>query len=118
MNLTCVIMKCLKHIIKRHLFDSFVHQLIKDKLQFAYSQNRSFQDAVLTLFNQTCEHLESKNSQIRILFVDFSSTFNTIQPHVLLKKMLEMKVNSKLILWIYNHLTERLQYTKVKKYQI
>lgn len=54
--LTSVIMKYLKHVIKRHLCDSFVHH--KDKLQFAYSQSRSVQDAVLTLFHQTCEHLE------------------------------------------------------------
>ena len=43
------------------------------------------------------------------LFMDFSSAFNTIQPHVLIKKLLNLGVNSDLILWIRQFLSDRPQ---------
>ena len=109
--LTSVIMKCLEHIVKKLICTSI--DPLRDNLQFAYCQGRSVQDAGLTLLHQTCEHLENRNSQVRILFIDFSSAFNTIQPHVLLNKLKEMNVSSNLILWINSYLSQRPQYTKL-----
>ena len=109
--LTSVIMKCLEHIVKKLICTSI--DPLRDNLQFAYCQGRSVQDAGLTLLHQTCEHLENRNSQVRILFIDFSSAFNTIQPHVLLNKLKEMNVSSNLILWINSYLSQRSQYTKL-----
>ncbi len=105
-------MKCLEHIVKRYLSANL--DPLRDQLQFAYSQGRSVQDAGSTLLHQTTQHLETQNTQVRILFIDFSSAFNTIQPHVLLSILLEMNVNSKLILWIYSYLSQRPQYTKIR----
>ena len=63
--------------------------------------------------NEIIEHLEHQNSQIRVLLTYFSSAFNTIQPHILLDKLLGMGVNGNLLLWISNYLTQRPQYTKI-----
>ena len=41
--------------------------------------------------------------------MDFSSAFNTIQPHVLIKKLLNLGVNSHLILWVRQFLSDRPQ---------
>ena len=41
--------------------------------------------------------------------MDFSSAFNTIQPHVLIKTHLDLGVNSDLILWIRQLLRDRPQ---------
>ena len=49
-------------------------------------------------------HLEKTGSFVRILFIDFSSGFNTIQPHIMASKLLKLGVNSRLILWIVNFL--------------
>jgi len=49
-----------------------------------------------------------------MLFVDFSSAFNTIQPHLLMQKLNAMKVNPYVILWLNEFLTNRLQYVKVQ----
>ena len=49
---------------------------------------------------------------VKILYVDFSSAFNTIQPHIMMQKLCMMNVNSRLILWIKDFLTERPQYVK------
>ena len=46
------------------------------------------------------------------LFIDFSSAFNTIQPHIIMQKLINMNVHPILILWINNFLTSRPQYVK------
>ncbi|XP_077953470.1 uncharacterized protein LOC120812456 [Gasterosteus aculeatus] len=49
-----------------------------DPLQFAYRANRSVDDAVNMALHYILQHLDSRGTYARILFVDFSSAFNTI----------------------------------------
>lgn len=109
--LTSNIMKCLENIVRNLLCDRM--EDFRDQMQFAYCINRSVQDATLTFINDISKHLDQKNSSTRILFIDFSSAFNTIQPHTLLKKLLDMGYNSNLLRWIFSFLTNRPQYTKI-----
>ena len=44
------------------------------------------------------------------MFFYFSSAFNTIQPHLLVTKMLSMSVPSDMMLWIIDYLTSRSQF--------
>ncbi len=60
-----------------------------DPMQFAYRPKRGVEDATVTLLHLLIRHLEGKGSHARVLFVDFSSAFNTIQPHVLIGRLLE-----------------------------
>ena len=80
-----------------------------DPFQFTYKAHRGVEDASITLFNLISQHVESANAYIRILFVDFSSAFNTIEPYVLLKRLINMHVNTNIILWISDFLRERPQ---------
>ena len=50
------------------------------ELQFAYRANRSVDDPVNMALHFILQHLESSGTYARILFVDFSSAFNTIIP--------------------------------------
>ena len=84
-----------------------------DPLQFAYKRHRGVDDAILTLLHGTYSHLEKPKSFIRLVFVDFSSAFNTVQPHLMGKKLLQMDVNPHLILWILSFLTNRHQRVRV-----
>ena len=61
------------------------------------------------------EHLDRQKTYARILFVDFSSAFNTIQPHLMVKKLLAMSVNPALIKWLFSFLTGRTQRVRVGK---
>ena len=92
-------MKCLEHIVKKYLCQDVDKQ--RDTMQFAYCKRRNVQDAVLTVIHQVTEHLERPSSCVSILYVDFSSAFNTIQTHLLLSKLMTLNVNKHLILWIY-----------------
>ncbi|KAK0146668.1 RNA-directed DNA polymerase from mobile element jockey [Merluccius polli] len=58
------------------------------------------------------EHLEHPKSLVKIVFIDFSSAFNTIQPHLMVRKLLHLGVNPRLILWIHDFLTDRKQQVK------
>lgn len=51
-----------------------------DPHQFAFRPNRPTVDAVSTAFHPVFAHLENKYSYIRMLFVGFSSEYNTISP--------------------------------------
>lgn len=54
-----------------------------DPLQFAYQPYRRVDDAVLILLHGAITHLEQPMSHIRLVFVDFSGTFITVQPHLM-----------------------------------
>ncbi len=54
-----------------------------DPLQFAYRSNRSTDDAIAFTLHTALSHLENKNTYVRMLFVDYSSAFNTIVPATL-----------------------------------
>ena len=62
--------------------------------------------------NNVYEHLDKPKAFCRILFVDFSSAFNTINASILVKRLKDMNINSNLIAWIYDFLTDRTQYVK------
>lgn len=101
--LTSIIMKCMEKLIL---------QLILP-YQFAYRARRRTEDAVACLLHPLLQHLESPGTFASILFIDFSSAFNTIQRHQLIKKLQFLNLPSFLINWIHNFLSNRLQAVRV-----
>ncbi|KAK3568390.1 hypothetical protein QTP86_005568 [Hemibagrus guttatus] len=55
------------------------------------------------------QHLDKPGAYARILFVDFSSTFNTIIPGTLLNKLTQLSVPTSICQWITSFLTDRQQ---------
>lgn len=83
-----------------------------DPLQFAYRQGRSTDDAINSITHLTLKHLENPKAYARLLFIDFSYAFNTLQTHLLLQKITQMNVNPFIIKWFYSSfffLTDRTQ---------
>ena len=112
--LTPIIAKCFEKVVSKHLKFDVVDQL--DPFQFAYKASRGVEDASLTLLNLITQHLEKAKSYVRILFVDFSSVFNTTEPYVLLKRLIDLHVNSNFVLWIRDFLRDRPQRVCVNGY--
>ncbi|XP_029971908.1 dynein axonemal assembly factor 11 [Salarias fasciatus] len=54
-------------------------------------------------------HLETKNSHVRMLFIDFSTAFNTIIPQQLIYKLDQLGLNTTLCSWLLDFLTGRPQ---------
>ncbi len=76
--LTPIMMKCFERLVMHHIKSNLPNTL--DPLQFAYRPNRSMDDAISSTLHQALTHLENKDSYVRMLFIDFSSAFNTIIP--------------------------------------
>ncbi|KAI2647404.1 hypothetical protein H4Q32_025832 [Labeo rohita] len=83
--LTPIIMKCFERLVLTHLKDSLQPSL--DPHQFAYLGNRSTDDAVSIALHSVLTHLDNTNTYARMLFVDFSSAFNTVLPSKLINKL-------------------------------
>jgi gmma-aminobutyric acid receptor subunit gamma/cGMP-dependent protein kinase 2 len=58
-----------------------------DQLQFAYSHSRSTDDAIAITLHTALSHLDKRNTYVRMLFIDYSSAFNTIVPSKLIIKL-------------------------------
>ena len=72
------------------------------------------EDAVATLINYVLCHLEDAKTHARVLYLDMSSAFNTLQPHLLFKKLIsEFKLESELALWVLDFLVGRPQQVRV-----
>lgn len=92
--LTSVVMKSFERLVLPHLKD--IAAPLLDPLQFAYRANRSVDDAVNLALHFILEHLDSPGTYARILFVDFSSAFNTILPGLLRDKLYQLSVPNSL----------------------
>ena len=78
-----------------------------------YSLHRSTDDAITLLLLKTLSHVDtSKGNYVRVLFVDYSSEFNTIVP----SRLLDLGLDSSLRRWIHNFLTGRPQVVRVGHY--
>ncbi|KAI4902911.1 hypothetical protein NFI96_020436 [Prochilodus magdalenae] len=84
-----------------------------DPHQFAYRSNRSTDDAIALTVHSALTHLDRKNTCVRMLFIDYSSAFNTIIPAKLIPKLTDLGLNSHLCNWILDFLTGRPQVVRV-----
>ncbi len=113
--LTSTVMKVFKRLLKKHICSSIPATL--DPLQFAYRPNRSTDDAISQVLHLSLSHIDSKNGNyVRVLFIDYSSAFNTIVPTKLAVKLSDLGLNTSLCDWIQDFLTGRLQVVKMGQF--
>ena len=105
--LTPTIMKCFERLILRHIKNLLPPTL--DLLQCAYRTNCSTDDAITTPLHLALTHLDKKDTYIRMLFIDFSSAFNTIIPQHLTSKLSLLSLNTSHCNRILDFLTRRPQ---------
>ena len=105
-------MKCFENIVLNFI-ESFLPKGF-DTFQFAYKKNRSVEDALAINYHEVLNHLETKNTYARILFIDYSSAFNTIIPQKLYEKLI-LKLNFPIYIanWILDFLLNRPQVVKI-----
>ncbi len=77
--LTSIVMKVFERLLKNHICSSV--PATSDPLQFAYRPNRATDDAISQVQHSSLTHIDRKNGNyVRLLFIDYSSAFNTIVP--------------------------------------
>ncbi|KAK3507898.1 hypothetical protein QTP70_002528 [Hemibagrus guttatus] len=112
--LTSVVMKSFERLVLAYLKN--ITGPLLDPLQFAYQANRSVDDAVNMGLHFILQHLDKSGTYVRLLFVDFSSAFNTIIPTLLQTKLTQLSVPSSICQWITSFLTDRHQLVKLGKF--
>lgn len=68
----------LQKVVIAHIHHSLPDSL--DPLQFVYYYNQSMADAIFLTLHSSLEHVDNKGSYVRLIFVDYCSTFDTIIP--------------------------------------
>ncbi|KAK3567138.1 hypothetical protein QTP86_010429 [Hemibagrus guttatus] len=112
--LTSVVMKCLE-LVKDFIISSLPDTL--DLLQFAYHPNRSTDDAISHLLHTSLTHLDTrKGNYVKMLFVDYSSAFNTIIHSTLTTKLQHPGLSPSMCQWISNFLTSRPQSVRMGRH--
>ena len=111
--LTSVVMKTLEKLVLQFLKSVTDPNL--DPFQFAYRERRCVEDAVALGVYYALRHLDRPppNSYVRILFVDYSSAFNTVIPAKLYTKLHELGVPESMCLWILDFLLQRPQVVRI-----
>ncbi|KAL0159806.1 hypothetical protein M9458_043531, partial [Cirrhinus mrigala] len=104
-------MKSLEKVVLAYLKD--ITGPLLDPLQFAYRANGSVDDAVNMGLHFILQHLDRPGTYVRILFVAFSSAFNTIIPTLLQTKLNQLSVPSSISQWITSFLTDRQQLVRM-----
>ncbi|KAK1788619.1 hypothetical protein P4O66_002691 [Electrophorus voltai] len=105
-------MKCFEKLVRDFITSSLPASM--DPLQFAYRHNRSTDDAIAHLLHTTLTHLDKgRVNYVKMLFVDYSSAFNTIIPSRLTAKLEDLRLHPSLGDWISNFLTHRPQSARV-----
>ncbi|KAI4883193.1 hypothetical protein NFI96_007250, partial [Prochilodus magdalenae] len=110
--LTSHVMKTMEQLLLNHLRPQ-VHPA-EDPLQFAYREKVGVEDAILYLLHRAHSHLDKGGYAVRVMFFDFSSAFNTIQPLLLRDKLMKMEVDMHLVTWITDYLTGRPQHVRIR----
>lgn len=75
-------------------FEKYIMSL--NPFQFAYQQGWSTDDAINSITHLILKYLEDPKTCARLLFIDFSSAFNALQPHLLIRKLSQMAVDRNL----------------------
>ncbi|KAK3533009.1 hypothetical protein QTP70_006242 [Hemibagrus guttatus] len=114
--LTSVVMKSFERLVLAYLKN--ITGPLLDPLQFAYRANRSMDDAVNVGLHFILQHLDKSATYVRLLFVDFSSAFNTIIPTLLQTILTQLSVPSSICQWITIFLTDRHQLVKLGKFTL
>ncbi|XP_061139787.1 carbohydrate sulfotransferase 6 isoform X3 [Syngnathus typhle] len=103
-------MKCFEQLVMEHI-RSILPPTI-DPFQFTYRAKRSSEDAICSALHSALTHLERRDSYVRLLFVDFSSAFNTIVPQRL-SKLDGLGLSTYLCNWLLDFLCQRPQVVRV-----
>ncbi|KAK3552514.1 hypothetical protein QTP86_013236, partial [Hemibagrus guttatus] len=90
--LMSVVMKLFERLVLAYLKN--ITGPLLDPLQFAYRANRSVDDEVNMGLHFILQHLDKPGTYVQLLFVDFSSAFNTIIPTLLQTKLTQLSHGS------------------------
>ena len=103
---------CLEKAVAIQITAFFEEHGLFGNWMFAFRENRSTTNELLTLFDSL---LEAKNNrkEIALLMYDLSAAFDTVQPEILIEKLRIYGFNKLALSWIESYLTGRRQVVRI-----
>jgi len=83
--------------------------------QYGFRENHSTQHAILDIVNQIQTNMEFKLFTCGI-FIDLQKAFDTVDHHILLKKLEHYGVHSNALQWFRSYFSNRKQYTFINRF--
>ena len=110
-SLTPVLSKCLEKFICDWITDITSDQV--DPKQYGSIKGTSTVHALIELVHEWKYALDTLETMIRILFVDFSKAFDRVDHHTLLIKCTSLGLPNFIIKWLTSFLCQRKQRVKI-----
>ena len=79
------------------------------KYQFGFRKQHSTQHAIITLVDKITSSLDSGDIIIGV-FLDLKKAFDTVNHHILFKKLFSYGIRGTILKWFESYLTDRLQF--------
>ena len=70
----------------------------------------------MLLYLDTIYSAISKNEEVDVIYTDFEKAFDKVDHGILIDKLYSLGIRGKMLKLIYNYLTNRTQYVKIKDY--
>uniref|UniRef100_A0A3B1K0V6 Reverse transcriptase domain-containing protein n=1 Tax=Astyanax mexicanus TaxID=7994 RepID=A0A3B1K0V6_ASTMX len=109
--LTPILMKCFERLVMHHIKSSLPSSLDPYQLHIGQIARPMMPSPLFS--TQPSHNLDKKDTYVRMLFVDFSSAFNTIIPQQLIHKLDSLGLGTSLCNWLLDFLTGRPQAVRV-----
>jgi hypothetical protein len=107
---TSVLLKLFERVL---LNPAISNRMPVDSHQFAYRQSRSTLDAIAYLTHSVAFSLNTTAKPVRLLFLDYTNAFGSIDREMLLQILAEHGVEKGLLSLILDYFTKRSQYTSL-----
>ena len=108
--------KILERLIYNRLYNFLVKKEIIFLLQFGFRQKYSTTHALIHLTDKI-RHEIDKGNYARGIFVDFQKAFDTVDHHILLKKLAYYGVRGISNKWLTSYLSNRKQFVSINGYK-
>ncbi len=109
--LTPILMKCFERLVMQHIKSVLPPPWTPSSLHIGPIARPMMPSP--TALHPALTHLDKTDTYVRLLFIDFSSAFNTIIPQQLIHKLVQLGLNTSLCNWLLDFLTGRPQAVRV-----
>ena len=99
------VMKCFERLVMAKV-NSCLNKVL-NLLQIAYQHKKVYSRCNSLALHSALDYLENSSICVRLLLIDFSSAFNSLNPSVLLYKLQNLGPSTSLFNWILDFLIRR-----------
>ena len=107
-SLTCILCKCMEHIIASNITKHFTRYNILYELQHGFREKRSCETQLIQLVEELASNM-AQGHQTDMVLLDFSKAFDKVNHAKLLYKLQQNGVCGPTLLWIQAFLSGRTQ---------